>query len=125
MSKAQETQIIGYFSPGQEPLVTDLLNGVFQLFNGTIYNAKTAWTLRSRRLHFIHFCHRKKLVGLFCIRKQGEEPILHKKLQYTMAMYAFELSSGASIQGTKIRSSTIKDYLLAAATLISRFDVLG
>ena len=59
------------------------------------------------------------------MRKEGEEPIAHQKLQYTMAMYAYELASGETIQGTKIKSSTIKDYLLAAATLVMRFDKLG
>ena len=42
-----------------------------------------------------------------------------------MAMYAYELASGDTIQGIKIRSSTIKDYLLAAATLVMRFDIIG
>ena len=40
-------------------------------------------------------------------------------------MYAFELASGDTIQGEKIKSSTIKDYLLAAATLVRRFDIIG
>ena len=62
---------------------------------------------------------------IFSMRKEGEEPIAHQKLQYTMAMYAYELASGETIQGTKIKSSTIKDYLLAAATLVMRFDKLG
>ena len=62
---------------------------------------------------------------IFSIRKKGEEPIPHQKLQYTMAMYAYELASGDTIQGIKIRSSTIKDYLLAAATLVMRFDIIG
>ena len=125
MSKAQEIQIMGYFSTEQRPLVTDFLNVVFQLFNGATNNDKSAGTLCSRRLHFIHFCKEKRLMEIFSIRKKGKQPIQHRKLHYVMAMYAFELASGSTIQGIKIKSSTIKDYLLAAATLISRFDVLG
>ena len=42
-----------------------------------------------------------------------------------MACYSFHLATGATLQVNTIKSGTIKEYLLAAATLISRFDILG
>ena len=67
---------------------------------------------------------RKTLMEIFSIRKEGKEPIAHQKIQYTMVMYAFELVSDDTIQGKKIKSGMIKDYLLAAATLVSRFNII-
>ena len=62
---------------------------------------------------------------IFLVRKEGDKPILHEKLQYVMACYSFHLASGATLQANTIKSGTIKEYLLAAATLIRRFDILG
>ena len=108
MSKAQEIQIMGYFSAEQANLMSDEIDGVFRLSNNSSGGDKSAGTLRSRRLHFIFYCAENKLMEIFLVRKEGDKPILHEKLQYVMACYSFHLASGATLQANTIKSGTIK-----------------
>ena len=123
MSKAQDIQIMGYFSAKQAALMSDEIDGVFQHSNNSSGDDKSAGTLCSLHLHFIFFCTKNDLMKLFPIRKKGDNLILHKKLHGVVASCAFHLASGATIQAKVIKSGTLKEYLLAAATLFSRFDM--
>ena len=82
--------------------------------------ASVARTVRTRCLHFLHFCYTMKWTDNLLLEGDGEE--LAVRGQYQLAMYAIHLSTGHSIYCRQIKLATIEDYVGAAADLLEQFS---
>ena len=84
--------------------------------SGPARTAKSARTLHSRRLYFVYFT---SYLGW------RDNPVLEGKslvvCNWTLAVYAIHLSYGHTILCKSISAATIKQYVLAAASLIAQF----
>ena len=83
-------------------------------------SAESIGTVRTRRLHYLWFCHLMKWDDDLTL--EGGTPEVALRGQFQFAMYALHLSSGHSIYCRSIKSATIEQYVLAAASFIQLFS---
>ncbi|KAI2502459.1 hypothetical protein MHU86_12035 [Fragilaria crotonensis] len=79
-------------------------------------SAKTARTIRSRRIHYFIFCHTLNLDDDWTLANQPQE-----RANYQLALYATHLATGSSLHCKSLKASTIASYLLDVAKFLGRY----
>ena len=81
---------------------------------------ESAGTIRTRRMHYLWYCHRMNWVPDLLLEGGDDDTALRG--QYQMAMYALHLSSGNTIYCKRIKAATIEQYVFAAASFVAMFS---
>ena len=139
MSQVRKDAQLQYIPPELRNSLQHLLDGVFRAINGASKTAKELRTILSRKLHFLWFCKQHGLLEfLFSVKTVGNYKYTYtdsnssshsvefapttEALNLVLSCYALYLATGNTIYSQSIKSSTIGEYLRAAADLVSKVD---
>ena len=114
------------------------MSGVFRLLNGGSKKKEELRTILSRQIHFLWFYEKHDLLGfIFLVKRNTKNSAGNyicdteqtidtapdtESLNLTLAAYALYLATGNTIYSQSICSSTILEYLRAAADLVTKLD---
>ncbi|KAG7339164.1 hypothetical protein IV203_020107 [Nitzschia inconspicua] len=117
LPSAKRTRILDSLPPKSRAALAPTLDAVFRCELGATNKTKVLRHFRSMRIHFVWFLSEHELT-------ESVFPVVLlplETLNYLFACYAAHLGSGHTLSRRAIRSDTIRNYLLAAATLVQLF----
>ena len=94
------------------------LCAVFRLLNGGSKKEAELRTIRTRRTHFLWWCHQRGILHNIFFVNDKKQLWDTEMMNLTMAAYAVFLATGHTIRSLSIKSGTILLYLLAVKGLI-------
>ncbi|KAG7373857.1 hypothetical protein IV203_012952 [Nitzschia inconspicua] len=117
LPSAKRTRILDSLPPKSRIALASTLDAVLRCELGATNKTKVLRHFRSMQIHFIWFLSKHELTGsVFPVVLLPLET-----LNYIFACYAAHLGSGHTLSRRAVRSDTIRNYLLAAATLVQLF----
>ncbi|KAI2505252.1 hypothetical protein MHU86_9154 [Fragilaria crotonensis] len=111
-----ETRILSLFPPSSRTFIQPGVQAVQRAMERNHNSAKTARTIRSRRIHYFIFCHTLNLDDDWTLANQPQE-----RANYQLALYATHLATGSSLHCKSLKASTIASYLLDVAKFLGRY----
>ena len=97
-------------------LILPGVQAVHRTLAGKPTSAKSARTVRNRRLHYFLLCHHLNLTDDWLLENQPQD-----RANVQLAMYATHLATGSTLHFRSIKASTIAAYLHDVATFLGRF----